>query len=168
MKEETKLTLDKLMDKYQQKLAAAKMNQEKIRSEEDVLQSAFKQLEKEVIRPVMEDFGKQLKARGHEYQITEEEESLDREGKLRDASITMHIFPAGINRSAFRQENTPSISFIASRNKKKVLVHASNILPNRGGSAGARGGDLMVEEVTSDLVEQEILGVLNDIFAPRY
>ncbi len=168
MKEETKLTLDNLMDKYQQKLAEAKKKQENIRSGEDVLLSAFKQLRKEVIRPVMEDFGNKLKARGHEYQITEEEESLDREGKLRDASITMHIFSAGIDRSAYSQENTPSISFIVSRHNQKVWVHGSNILPNRGGSAGVRGGDLNIEEVTSDLVEQEILGVLKEIFAPRY
>ncbi len=168
MKKETKLTLDNLMNKYQQKLAEAKEEKEKVRSAEDVFLSAFKRLRKEVIRPVMEDFGKQLKARSHEYQITEEEESLDREGRIFDARITMFIFPVDIDRSAYRSGNTPSISFIASGHKKKIGVHASNILPTRGGSAGPRGSELDLEEVTDDLVEQEILKVLKEIFGPRY
>ena len=139
MKKRIKSHLDALMDKYGQRLEQTKREQEQIKVEEDAFLSEFKRLRKETIFPVMEDIGNQLKTRGHDYRISEEEETIDLEGRTRDAKITMNIFPAGVNRSAYRSENTPSISFIATRYKKKIWVHGSNIMPNRGGSAGPFG-----------------------------
>ncbi len=165
MKKENKSQLDVLMDKYEQRLEEAKKRQEQIKSEDDVFLSEFRRLRKEVIYPRMEDIGNQLKARGHDYQISDEEESVDLGGRTRDARITMNIFPAGVDRSAYRPENTPSISFIATRYKKNIWVHGSNMMPNRGGSAGSRG-EFNAEEITSDMVEGEVLGVLKEIFDP--
>ena len=155
------------MDKYEQRLEEAKKRQEQIKSEEDVFLSEFTRLRKEVIHPRMEDIGNPLKERGHDYRISEEEESVDLEGRTRDARITMNIFPAGVDRSAYRPENTPSISFVATRYKKKIWAHSSNIMPNRGGSAGPRG-EFNAEEITSDVVEREVLGVLKEIFDPKW
>jgi hypothetical protein len=166
MKKETKSQLDVLMDKYGQRLEEAKKRQEQIKSEEDVFLSEFKRLRKEVIFPEMEDIGNHLKVRGHDYRIAEEEESLDSEGRTRDAKITINIFPAGVDRSAYRPEDTPSISFIATRYEKKIWVHGSNMMPNRGGSAGSRG-KFNVEEITSDIVEREVLKVLKEIYDPK-
>lgn len=166
MKKETKSQLDVLMDKYEQMLEEAKKRQEQIKSEEDVFLGEFKRLRKEVIFPEMEDIGNHLKASGHDYRIAEEKESHDLEGRTRDARITMNIFPAGVDRSVYRPENTPSISFNATRYNKKIWVYGSNMMPNRGGSAGSRG-EFKAEEITSDIVEREILKVLKEIFDPK-
>ena len=167
MNKEAKSRLDGLMDKYEQRLAATKTKQEQIKSEEETFLSEFKRLREEVIRTTMEEVGIHLKARGHDYQISEAEESVDAEGRTQDAEIIFSIFPAGIDRSLYRPENTPSISFTAPRYKKKISVHGSNMLPNRGGSAGPRG-EFKAEEIDGALVEREVLGVLEEIFDPKW
>lgn len=167
MKKETKSQLDVLMDKYGQRLEEGKKRQEQIKTEEDAFLSEFERLRKEVIRPVMEDIGNQLKARDHDYLISEKEEAVDLEGRTQDAKITMNILPAGVDRSVYRPESTPSVSFIATRYKRKIWVHGSNMMPNRGGSAGSRG-EFNAEEINSDVVEKEVFGVLKEIFNPKW
>ncbi len=166
MKKEVKSQLDVLMDKYGQGLAEAKKRQEQIKVEKDVFLTEFKQLRKKVIRPVMKNIGRQLKKRGHEYRISEQEESFDSGGRTRNAKITMIIFPKGVDRSAYRPENTPSISFIATRDKKKIWVHGSSMMPTRSGTAGSRG-EFNAAEITSDVVGREVLGILKEIFDPE-
>jgi len=166
MKKEAKSQLHVLMDKYGQRLAQGKKRLEQIKVEEDVFLTKFKRLRKKVIHPVMKDIGNQLKKRGHEYRISEQEESVDAEGRTRNAKITMSIFPKGLDQSAYRPENTPSISFIATRDKKKIWVHGSSIMPTRGGTAGSRG-EFNAAEITGDAVEREVLGVLKEIFDPE-
>jgi hypothetical protein len=41
------------------------------------------------------------------------------------------------------------------------------MMPNRGGSAGPRG-EFTAEEIDSALVEREVLGVLEEIFDPKW
>ena len=166
MKKEVKSQLDVLIDKYGQRLAEAKKRQEQTKVEEDVFLTEFKRLRKKVIHPVMKDIGNRLKKRGHEYRISEQEESVDSEGRTRNAKITMSIFPKGVDRSAYGPENTPSISFIATRDKKKIWVHGSSIMPTRGGTAGSRG-EFNAAEITTDAVEGEVLGVLKEILDPE-
>ena len=166
MKKEVKSQLDVLIDKYGQRLAEAKKRQEQTKVEEDVFLTEFKRLRKKVIHPVMKDIGNRLKKRGHEYRISEQEESVDSEGRTRNAKITMSIFPKGVDRSAYGPENTPSISFIATRDKKKIWVHGSSIMPARGGTSGSRG-EFNAAEITTDAVEGEVLGVLKEILDPE-
>jgi len=166
MKKETKSQLDVLMNKYGQRLAEAKKRQEKIKVEEDVFLTQFKRLRKKVIQPVMKSVGNQLKKRGHEYRISEQEESVDSEGRMRNAKIIMSIFPKGVDPSAYRPESTPSISFIATRDKKKIWVHGSSIMPTGGGTSGSRG-EFNAAEITGDAVEREVLGVLKEILDPE-
>ena len=167
MKKETKSQVDILMDKYKRRLTEAKKKQEQIKSEEDAFLKGFKRLRKEIIRPVMEDIGNHLKTQGHDYRISEEEESVDSEGRTRDAKITMSIFPAGVERAAYTTENTPSVSFFATRYKKKIWAHRSNMMPGRGGRAGGCG-EFNSEAMTSDVVEREVLRVLREIFEPEW
>jgi hypothetical protein len=167
MNKETKSQLDTLIDKYEQRLVEAKTKQEQIKSEEEAFLSEFKRLREGVIRTTMEEIGAHLKVRGHDYRISETEESVEEEGRTQDAEITFSIFPAGIDRSFYKPENTPSISFTAPRYKKKISVHGSNMMPNRGGSAGPRG-EFKAEEINSALVEREVLGVLEEIFDPKW
>jgi len=98
VKKETKSQLDALMDKYGQKLAEAKKRQKQIRAEEDLFLTEFKRLRRKVIHPTMKNIGNQLKKRGHEYRISEQEESVGSEGKMRNAKITMSIFPTRVDR----------------------------------------------------------------------
>jgi len=167
MKKEVKSHLDALMDKYEQRLKEAKNKQEQIKSEEEAFLREFKRLREEVIRTSMEEIGNQLKTRGHDYRILETEESVDGEGKVINAEITMNIFPSGIDRSLYTPQNTPSITFTAPRYKKRICVEGSNIMPKREGAAGPRS-EFKAEETNSALVEREVLGVLEEIFDPKW
>jgi hypothetical protein len=167
MNKKAKSQLDTLMDKYEQRLAEAKNRQEQIKSEEEAFLSEFKRLREEVILPTMEEVGNQLKARKHDYRILETEESVDGEGRVINAEITMNIFPSGIDRSLYTPQNTPSITFTAPRYKKRICVDGSNIMPKREGAAGPRS-EFKAEEINSALVEREVLGVLEEIFDPKW
>jgi hypothetical protein len=163
MKEETKSQLDILMNKYKKKLTEPENKKEQQMSGEDIFLSEFRRLRKEVIRPAMEDIGNQLKSHGHDFEVLEEEESVDHEGRTQDANIIMRIFPAGNDKSIYRHEGTPGISFHAAKYKMKIWIHTSTVLPKRGGQAGSRG-EFKPEEINTDLVEQKTLALLKEIF----
>lgn len=167
MKKETKLQLDSLMEKYEQKLAEAQKRQEQSKSKEDAFLNEFKRLQKDVIRPVMEDIGNQLKARGHHYRIDTEEKSVDSGGRSRDPKISIYIFPTGTNPIGYSPDRTPSVSFIATGYKKKIWVYGSDMMPNSGGSSGSIG-EFNAEEITNDLVEKKILEVFKRVFDRKY
>ena len=166
MKKETKSELNILMNKYGQRLAEAKRRQKKVKAGKDIFLTEFKRLRKKVIGPAMKSIGNQLKKRGHEYWISEQEESVDSEGNRRNAKITMNIFPTSAHRSTYRPENTPSISFIATRDKKKIWIYGSSRMPTGEGTAGSRG-EFSMEQITRDTVEREALGILKEIFDPQ-
>lgn len=167
MNKEAKSRLDTLMDNYEKRLAEAKSRQKQAKSEEEAFLSEFKRLREEVIYTTMEEIGNQLKIRGHDYKISEGEESVDGEGKVINAEIAMNIFPSGVDRSLYTPQNTPSITFTAPRYKKRICVEGSNIMPKREGAAGPRS-EFKAEEMNRALVEREILGVLEEIFDPKW
>jgi len=163
MKKETKSRLGALMNKYDQRLKEAKEVKRQREAGGDVFLKEFERLQKEIIRPVMEDIGNELKTRGHKYRISEKEESSDSEGRVLDARISMSIFPSGINSSAYGSESFPSISFIATKWKRKIWVHENTMVPGRGGHGGSIG-EFDSEEITGSIVEEKILEVLKKIF----
>jgi hypothetical protein len=131
--------------------------------EEDAFLKEFERLQKDTIRPVMEDIGNQLKTRGHEYWISESEESLNSEGRVLDARISMSIFPSGFDNAKYRAESFPSVSFMAAKYRRKVWIHGSTMMPGRGGHGGSID-EFNAEEITSSVVEEKILEVLKEIF----
>jgi len=168
MKKRVTLQLDALMGKYKQELAETKTRQAQTKTEEDIFLNEFKLLRREIIRPVMEDIGNELRTRGHEYGISEAEELVHPKSGTQHANITMKIIPAGFDWSAYTSfQQTPSISFFALKHDKKICVWGSNMMPGRGriGSAGPRG-EFSVKEITNDVIEQEVLRVLEEIFNP--
>ena len=166
MKKETKSELNILMKKYGQRLAEAKRRQKKVKAGKDIFLTEFKRLRKKVIHPVMKSIGNQLKKRGHEYWISEQEESVDSEGNRRNAKINMSIFPTSAHPSTYRPDNTPSISFIATKDKKKIWIYGRSTVPTGEGTAGSRG-EFSIEQITRDTVEREALGILKGIFDPQ-
>ena len=154
------------MDTYEKKLKEHEKIRVSVRSEEEAFLDEFKRLRADVIRPAMEEIGNQLEARGHEVAISEREESTDSRGRTEDAKITMSFFPSDVERSVFRPDCTPSISFLTIGYKRKIRIHASNIMPNRGGSGGPRG-EFDTAEITGDFVEAQVLKLLKEIFGEK-
>ncbi len=163
MKKEPKLKLDALMSKYDQRIAEAQQKRKQGEREEKAFLTEFRRLRTEVIRPVMEDIGNQLRKDNHEFQIFEGEESEYSEGVRQDVYITMNVYPKDINRSDFGSTSTPFIRFYADKYKERISINGSSMMPGRGGSSLGYG-EFETMKVTIDVVESKILEVLERIF----
>ncbi|MDQ6735575.1 MAG: hypothetical protein M3Z35_15895, partial [Nitrospirota bacterium] len=91
MNAEDKARLDAIMSSFEQKLAKSKDAKSQRQSEEDAGYAEFKRVQTVVIRPAMEDMANELKARGHDSQISE----VGDERSQRDVRITMTLTIGG-------------------------------------------------------------------------
>lgn len=161
MKEEDKSHLESIMKNFEQKLASSKDAKERRQAEADAFFKEFERVRTQVIRPAMEDIGNQLKARGHNSEISE----VDDERRKGDSKITMRITIGGVPTSAYAPENTVSVSFFHTGHTT-ISIHAETPMKNRSGFTGQRG-NYATSEITTDVVQKNILEVLEEVFSPR-
>ena len=160
MNKEDESRLESILMTFEQKLEKSKDAKEQRQSEEDVFSMEFKRIRTQVIRPAMEDIGNQLRARGHSSEISE----VGDERSKRDEKITMSITIGGVPTSAYTPENTVSVSF-SHTGHTTISMHASTPMQNRRASGGLRG-NYAASEITTDVVEKQILEVLGEVFSP--
>lgn len=161
MNAEDKLRLDAIMNSFEQKLAKSKDARTQRQSEEDAGYAEFKRVQRDVIRPAMEDMANEFKARGHESQISE----VGDERSQRDVRITMTLTIGGVPSTTFSPENTVSVSF-SRTGSTTVSIQATTTVKNRSGLAVQRG-NYAACEITTDMVQKKILEVLQEVFNPR-
>jgi len=155
MKEETKSKLDELMDAYDENLVKAEEEKEKEATGDESFHSEFKKIVDEVIHPTMDEIGKVIKTRGHDYEITEQKRHPST-----NAHIRMTIFPKGSKRTPF--SDFPHVSFNTNTSTKTVYCHESLMMLEKPGHVGSTN-TFVLEEITADIVEQEILKTLEEI-----
>jgi hypothetical protein len=161
MNAEDKARLDAIMSSFEQKLAKSKDARSQRQSEEDAGYAEFKRVQRDVIRPAMEDMANELKARGHDSQISE----VGDERSQRDVRITMTFTIGGVSATAFSPENTVSVSF-SRTGSTTVTIQATTPIKNRSDLAGQRG-NYAASDITTDIVQKKILEVLQEVFTPR-
>ena len=162
MNSEDKAHLDSIMQSFKQRLATAKDAKEQNQSKEAAAGADFKRLMSEVIRPAMEDIGRELKAGGHEYEIIE----IGDERSQRDARITLTVTISGVPASTYRQQNTVEVSFHRTGATGVTIQVVTEIKQRRTGVAGQRV-NYAASEITTELVQKEILKVLEEVFSAR-
>ena len=161
MNAEDKSHLDAIMSSFEQKLAKSEDARMQRQSEEDAGYAEFKRVQTDVIRPAMEDMANELKARGHESQISE----VGDERSKRDVRITMAITIAGVPAAASSPENTASVSF-SRMGATTVSIQATTSIKSRSLLAGQRG-NYGASEITTGMVQKKILEVLEEVFSSR-
>jgi hypothetical protein len=154
--------LRKLLDQYDDKRRTEEQRRRQLRSDDDAYRKAFVDLRRDVIRPVFESAGAILKARGHDFRISEEEYASDAAGKAHEAAISMQIMPAGLERSPQGDGGFPSLSFITRHYNKTVGIRPGNGPPRLNGTANARG-DYSLEQIDAELVQCELLKLIAGI-----
>lgn len=115
-----------------------------------------------VVRPVMLEAAELLGRGGHEYEIVENPDGLQPDGRTLNAAITLTIFPNGVRPTDPRSDEPkgwPHIAFFVNPTKNTVLVHESAMMPGVGGPAGT-AGEYPLDEVTAEVVEKHIVSVL--------
>ena len=112
----------------------------------------FAKLKLAVIKPAFESIGSSLEKRGHHISISE-----DDQGK-----ISIHIVPAGANRSIHPWDWFPTLSFFGVPYTKTVAVQGRNARRNSEGTPGSRG-DYKPAQISRELVEKELMKFVGEI-----
>jgi hypothetical protein len=154
--------LAKLLDQYDDKRRTVEERRRQVKTDEDAYQKAFANLRREVIRPVFDAVGAVLKARGHDFTISEEDGAAEPADKTREAAISMQIMPAGLEKSAQPEAPFPSLSFVTRHYNKTVCIRASNAVPKLNGGASPRG-DYPLAQIDKELVRSELLKLIAGI-----
>lgn len=112
----------------------------------------FANVKLKVIRPAFEKVGGVLKEKGHDVSISEEPQ-----GK-----ISIHIVPAGVEKSIQAYDWFPTLSFFGVPYTKTVGLQGRNARRNSEGSSGSRG-DYKPAQISPELVEKELLKFVGEI-----
>lgn len=140
--------LDRLGEKRDAGIGRAQQRE----SNEDSFSGEFAKLKVSVIRPAFASVGNMLKERGHEFNISE-----DLGGK-----ISIHIVPAGVNKSIHPYDWFPTLSYFPAPFRKTIGVQGRNMRRNSEASSGSRG-DYTPAQINSELVESELLKFIGEI-----
>lgn len=155
--------MDEILNRYDKKRTEAQELIEQKRTEDEMFFEDFKRVRQEIIRPVLESIGDQLRSRGHDYRIEEQEAATDTQGRPQSPLIGLNIYPSGVERSRYRPDCTPRIAFVGQVSKKNLYSHVNTIGPEGGGAAGARDSFSLME-INTDIVEKQVLKAVGDIF----
>ena len=161
MSERMKAALAKLLDGYDTRRNDDQAREQKAKDDEARFLQEFAELRQQVIRPVFEDAGALLEARGHRYSIGEQEFTPGSAGAINEAGITLRIVPSGTK--APLHEDQRSLT-IATRHYNRTVWINSGEAPGAGGLAGAKGS-LALDRVTRELVEDEVIAFVGRVVA---
>jgi len=159
MDETTNKRLNDILDSYDAKREAAQHEAERSKTEHQQFLESFAKKASETIRPAMQDLAEQLKARGHEFEITEQQERADSDDHTQDAGITLTIYPTGQRPSYPNQRACPHVAFMTNSYKNSVYVRESTMMPGRGGRSGSTK-EYDLDQITPKVVYEHILKVL--------
>lgn len=162
MSDKLKTELEAIFNAHgETKKQAERQKSEREQREEAFVQS-FYAIRESVIRPTFDTVGEYVKAKGYKYQIENNEESSDRDGRYQPPSISIR-FLVGENDRHYRAHEYPHLSVICEKGAAKLRFHESTMSPGRGGHAGG-AGDTTPSEITPDLINQKLLNVLREVF----
>jgi len=160
MDEKTKKTLDGILDVYETKQEAAKKETERRKTERELFLDRFSEKARTVIRPHLQQVGTLLKDRGHDFEILEQQEEIERDGKRKtNAGVTLSIFPKGERPQYPNEHGCPRVGFVVSPHSNKIYVHESTMMPNSGGQSGGTG-EYDLDAITPAVIDKHIVSVL--------
>jgi len=163
MKDETRKSLDQLLDTYDRRREEAENSAQEQLDEERKFLGAFRVCCDRIIHPAMEEIGEHLRSRGHGYSISSSDELVEVDGRTIPPRITIQFYPAGIDRSEFTSgADTPHVSFVANRSMEQLWIHQCNMAPGIGGSAGSKG-EVSLKEINRDFVQEQIVAMVQDV-----
>lgn len=155
-------SIEAILDEYNKKQRAARLEMELRKAQREEFLSNFADRIQTTVRPVMVEAAELLKRSGHDYEVIENSDGLQADGKTLNAAIVLAIFPEGVRPTDPRnpdQSGWPHIAFFVNPNKNTIFVHESAMMPNIGGPAGT-AGEYTLDEVTGDVVQKHIVSVL--------
>lgn len=155
--------LAKVLDVYDARRTAEKTRVDKAREEDAQFLVGFATLRREVVRPVFEEAGALLAARGHRFSIAEQEFAADPSGKVVEASISLHVVPAGMGSPAKVESHAWTLS-VTTRHYNKTVWFDAGAAMNVGGITGSKSA-YTLQRVDTRLVEEEVVKFITGVVA---
>lgn len=152
MTEDQQLKIGSALDQFTGTRGPVTDNRPRDDRVEDDFPGDFARLKLTVIRPTFEAIGNMLKERGHQFNISE-----DPGGK-----ISIHIVPAGVNKSIHPFDWFPTFSIFGAPFTRTVGLHGRNMRPNSEVSSGSRG-DYKPAQLSKEIVEKELMKFIGEI-----
>jgi len=152
MTETLNAKLGQALDQFTGKRDAGTGGQPESKTGKDDFPGDFERLKLSVIRPVFETIGNGLKARGNEFNISEEP----------GGKISIHIVPTGVNKTIHPYDWFPTLSFFGAPYTRTIGLHGRNMRPNSEISSGTRG-NYTTTQLTKELVERELMKFIGEI-----
>lgn len=159
-------SIEGILEAYDKQQQTARREMERRTALREEFLNKFDEKSRTMIRPVMEQAGNLMERSGHQYEITEQIESPQHNGKSpqhnsapTNALIKLTIFPNGERPRTQEQIGWPHVAMIVNPSRNTVLAHESAMMPNVGGPFGT-AGEYTLEELTADVVEAHIINVL--------
>jgi len=153
--EDLRLDLTRMLDAYDVRQRSDAARNKKTKEDDAYFLERFATLRREVVLPVFEVAGTLLAERGHGVAIDEEEFSVDAEGKVREAGISLHIAPAGMAAQLHADDHERSLSITTRHYNKTVWINTGRP-QDSGGVAGAKGA-YPLERVDRLVVEEHVV-----------
>ena len=119
---------------------------------EDSFAGDFAKLKLRVIRPAFDALADWLKARGNEVEISEEP----------DGDISMHIVPAGVDKSTRPRDRFPTFSVLGSSFAGTVGLQARNMRPDSAAASGSRSV-YPLAQISNPVLEAELMKFVDEI-----
>lgn len=155
-------SIETILEEYNRKQRAARLEMELKKAQREEFLGNFAGTIQQVVRPVMTEAAELLKRSGHDYEIIENADGLQPDGKTLNAAIVLSIYPNGERPTDPRnpdQSGWPHIAFFVNPNRNTIFVHESAMMPNVGGPAGT-AGEYALADITPEIVSKHIVSVL--------
>lgn len=153
--------LESLLDQYDETRRAVERRNQQLKLDETQFQERFRELCRDVIRPVFESAGALLRLRGHDFSIVEELFAQEG-GKTVEASITVRIVAAGASRPQQADGEDPcSLSFTTRHYNRSVWMSGGAAM--RAGGASNANAAYQLSQINTELVENQLLALIAGI-----
>ena len=155
-------SIETILEEYNRRQRAERLEMELRQAQREEFLQSFGARIAGVVRPAMEEAAELLRRSGHEFEIVENSDGLQPDGRTLNGAITLTIYPNGVRPSDPRntdQNGWPHIAFFVSPSKNTVLVHESAMMPGVGGPSGT-AGEYALDDITAEVVSKHIVSVL--------
>jgi hypothetical protein len=130
-------------------------------SSERAFLERFHLLRETLIKPVFEEVGQLVKARGYDYRIGLADERRDASGRPEGPQIEIAFLT---DTGGSGDEGLyPKFAVVAEKYAAKLRFRESTTRPGRSGRTGD-AGDSTLEALTRDLLEQRLVALLREVF----
>lgn len=167
MKEENKSRLESIFEK-ENKAEKQKNNKFiELRTKQNEFLYNFQQACSHIISPIMLEFKSLLDNNGYSCFITSTNEDITENGFKSHSNIRFEI-SRNTTDKFYAHDKYPHIMFIANKQDLNIIIHVNTIFPNGGGHAFMKSQSYTIDQITNEVIEQEITESIENILKKRH